>query len=172
MSFDETSQCAVCFLLHGTKIQLPTLRKFNDHFETEHHSRWRFLGEVGTLSLLLADPLQLAKHSDVLDEMVQGLINDSFQFREYRTGRLTTDLHAVLVNESGGSDSGSLVFARVNDGRYVEVRVVWDDRGIDQDDKSDFPEFFWSYWCSLDIGDEDTLDELRDRMNGKGLAES
>lgn len=85
-----------------------------------------------------------------------------FAYRQFETGKLTHDVQAVLVNESGGSDSGSISYGRVDEedpARFVEVRVVWDDSCLRDDDR-DFVEFFVASSTLLNMFDF-TLDEIK-----------
>jgi hypothetical protein len=143
------------------------IEQVNEHLATVHASPWRYLGEQGRASLLLADVSQLAEHPEVIEEMYDTLMDGfkddktgmGFPSRQFESGKLTHDVQAVIVNESGGSDMGSMTFAKVVVGKgfgsvhhFQEVRVIWDDsclRGADMD----FTEFFVASSTILNIFD-------------------
>ena len=114
----------------------------------------------GEPTFLVADVSQLAEHPEVIEEMYEALMDSfkenprGFASRQFESGGLTHDVQAVLVNESGGSDMGSITY-----GRMDEVRVVWDDACIREDDR-DFVEFFVVSSTLLNIFDF-TLDEIK-----------
>jgi hypothetical protein len=178
--------CPLCYLW-SNKVLLVTsgsetayksrkdVELVNEHMAALHGSPWRFLGQQGRATLLLADVSQLAEHPEIVEEMYETLMDGmkqdpkgwGFSSRQFESGTLTHDVQAVIVNESGGSDMGSITFGRVPQKEYeggchkfVEVRVVWDDGGVRKDDR-DFLEFFLTSSIMLNLYDF-SLDEIED----------
>jgi hypothetical protein len=139
----------------------------NEHMSRVHKSYWKYLGHQGRASLLLGDVSQISEHPEIVEEIYEALMDSyentarGFTFRQFESGNLTHDVQAVLVNESGGSDSGSLSYGRVDKtspDRFVEVRVIWDDSCIREGDR-DFVEFFLASSIMLNMFDF-TIDEI------------
>lgn len=153
--------CPLCYFKEGkveivvqhspdSGITRKNIELANDHMAKVHSSQWRFLGEQGRASLLLADISQLAEHPETVEEMYETLMDSykdgkkGFDSLQFRSGRLTHDVQAVIVNESGGGDWGSMTFGRLDptaDFHWAEVRVVWGPEGVNENDR-DFAEFF------------------------------
>jgi predicted ATPase len=179
--FVKPGVCPLCYLLKDKIVVLGesqgradfysnplAIEKFNRHFEEVHNSCWKFLGHQGRATLLLADVSQLKGSPELIDKMYDDLMasfesnSHGFMYRQFESGQLTTDAQAVLVNESGGSDGGSIAFGRVDKAdrkRFVEIRILWDDDGLQEND-TEFSMFFVCTSSLLNMFDY-PIDDIR-----------
>ena len=163
--------CPVCYYKNGLVVQVvpeKDAEKYNshkaddlanEHMSKVHGSQWRYLGQHGRANVLIGDVSQISENPGIIEEMYDALMdsfknNDrGFLYKRFTTGELTHDAQAVVVNESGGSDSGALSYLRLDKqypSKIVEVRVLWDDSGVDKTD-GEFAEFFAATSAILNI---------------------
>ncbi len=159
--FKDFDFCAVCYVAKGVHENLPTLEQYNRHFETVHHSQWRWLGAVGPTNLMLADPSQLHYDPSILQNLYQAVTvwpESAFrpgEARYFETNDEKRDSQIIIVKRSDGAGGGCEVFGRVGNERSIhvgwieEVRLVWEGEVIDASADRDYKIFASSVFCRV-----------------------